>query len=345
MKSIEDNCDLLMKQILFSKYILLCLGIKSDTSDNINNFNIEKGKLYFREYSTDELYVNLNNLKGLCICKEKDGINVMNGIYNVIMKLIQSKMIFCDDFLILCSQFVKSMNSKKEKEFLDKLLTCVRECLTKTNERYDDRGLYYFKYYILHSNIWLCKDDDNKLLFDYINNMANESLISQKQYIWENIKKEENKDFENWNNLCNFCVTDKYYDKYGGDNVVLRQDKIENGIKPVKSDRDIYILNAILDEKNKEKTNFDTISEYNNMYITQCIAFANENNSYFYDRIGHLFENKKTSIYKHGNVKKYDRCLVKSNTDYNKRQFPNGACILGMLMSVVKTFVLFILFI
>ena len=56
MKSMEDICDLLLKQIMFSKYFLVCLDI-----DNVNDdveMKVKEISVCTREFMSDVLYVS-----------------------------------------------------------------------------------------------------------------------------------------------------------------------------------------------------------------------------------------------------------------------------------------------
>ena len=315
MQSIQDLCDLLLTQIMFSKYFLLCLGIKNINDD----FNVksEKEKLeYFlkhvRDYMSDELYVKLDQLeRGLSVIDNKTRINgtdTMDSILSVVMKLIDTKMVISDDLIILswifCNSNSDTSGDNKHELFLNDLLNCVTDCLSGKSE-YKTRNYMYFKQFLLHSNIWYCKDSkNNKLLFDYVDDLVDKLLTEQKKYIRDSIEKEEKEDSENWNKLLEFNT-------YNKNNIQFRQDRITNGIKSLKSVKNAFVTAAKI--SNPE---YNVLAEFNDkIYLTQCIAFANENNEYFQSEIKALFRkspNFNGSI-TGAPVKSYDRCLVKSS--------------------------------
>ena len=317
MKSIQDKSDLLLKQIMFSKYFLLCLGIKNvnddfDIKPQAHRLRIKKDKDIYRDFMSDVLYVKLDKLTlGLGV-NEKGGINlngrnVANGIVSVIMKLIDTKMIINDDLVILSWIFCNA--NGKSKIFLNHLLGCVTDCLNGKSE-YKVRNYFYFKQFLLHSNIWCCKDGANdKLLFDYINTLADKLLIDQKRYIRDSIGKEEKEDNEMWNKLCDFS---KYNSR-----TQFRQDKIVNGIESIKSIKDAYVTASKI-----SNPDYNVLSEFNDkIYLIQCLTFANENNMYFQSEIKKIFSKTadeylfgltKNSI-KEAPVKAYDRCIAKSS--------------------------------
>ena len=338
MKTIEDSSNIFMQQTMFAKYFLKCLNINVNDEVEMENKKHSlitevwrKVHYHHRDFMTNELYRNINDFDGLLTLKDKkEGIKVMDNILAVILRLFETKMLIRDDLLVLCWQYCSNYdsNNKSSKDssgdktslFLDSLIKCVSDCFVKENKYYN-RDYLYFKHFLLNSSIWYCKNYlNNKLLFSYIDDLADKLLLKQKEYIWKCISDESQNDNENWTNLCNFS-------KYNNDNgdTILRQDEIKNGIKSIKSVKEIYCINADMDEHNTEKDSYDMISEYNDkVYLTQCLTFAHQNNEYFQQEIyKYNFWRTKAP------VKKYDRCLVKSNTDYSNETFPSSAHILG----------------
>ena len=311
-KSIENTARLLLTQIMFAKYYLVCLGI------NVNDdYNVEIRKHILdgdnnrqvREFVSDELYVKLNDLgSGLSVAhKIKDGKNVINGTLSVVNKLIDAKMIISDDLMILCWVYCNSIDSisssNKKDAFLNNLLKCVTDCLSDKT-KYKLRSYLYFKKFLLHSNIWYCKDNKNdKLLFDYVYQLADKLLTKQKKYIKQSIENEKKQDSEEWYKLCNF-------NKYNNSDVKLRQDKIFNGIKSIKSIKDVYLIASTISSHD-----FNLLAEFNDkVYLTQCLTFANGNNEYFQSEMRQLLaEANAAGVVKEAPVKVFDRCLVKSS--------------------------------
>ena len=159
----------------------------------------------------------------------------------------------------------------------------------------------YFKEYLLHSNIWYCKDNkEDKLLFEYVNDLVDKLLKKQKECIRDGIEFHEEKEHsEKWEELCEF--------KEYSNETQFRQDKIENGIKPVKNLKNAYGAAIKIDN-----AQFNVLSEFNDkIYLTQCLTFANENNDYFQGEMKKLFGGK--GKFQEAPVKTYDRCLVKSS--------------------------------
>ena len=330
MKSIETARDIFMKQTIFSKYFLRCLGInvEDDIDLQIKNkllriYNVPTAtSIYIKKCTNVELFVRLRELCGLELGdnEQLNDTKFAEKILLVVMRLIETKMVITDDLLILCWEYVKASqhmhnaqknvyDSKEDdnkdnsstahggNKFLKSLLDCVGDCLSGESE-YSSRSYLYFKLFLLHSNIWYAKDyQRDKLLFDYVDELADKFLMKQKLFIKQSIENEEKKDNENWNKLCN-------YDRYKYNGKQLRQDKILNGIRSFKSIKEIYVISS-----NNWNPDYDIASEFNDkVYLTQCLAFAQENNQYFQDEMKKLLKNTKSAP-----VKTYDRCFVKSS--------------------------------
>ena len=322
MKSMEDICDLLLKQIMFSKYFLVCLGI-NNVNDDVD-MNTKQEELHYakRTYMSDVLYVSLDKLQtvlsvvGKNKTKNINGVNVMHGVLSVLKVLLDKRMIISDELLMLCWVYYNVIDNNRNKntklrneidignykdEFLKQhLLACVTDCLSgKSN--YGKRNYIYFKEFLLHSTIWYCKDNkNNKLLFEYVNNLVDKLLITQKKYIRDSIENEEKQDGKQWNKLCNF-------NKYNNSETQFRQDRIDNGIKSFKNIKDAYLTATKICNPQ-----FNVLSEFNDkIYLTQCLTFANENNDYFQSQVKKIFNGKGTI--KKAPVKTFDRCLVKSS--------------------------------
>ena len=76
-------------------------------------------------------------------------------------------------------------------------------------------------------------------------------------------------------------------------------------------------VNADIDEHNIVKDSRDVL------YLTQCLTFALQNNECF-----HQDKREYKLLRAKAPAKKYDRCLIKSNTDYSNETFPSSG-ILG----------------
>ena len=120
--------------------------------------------------------------------------------------------------------------------------------------------------YLIHvsfffSNIWNISCQ-NELLFNKLEDIADEELLNQKTMIWKCVENEEKINKETWNKICLFDVS------INEKNQILRQDCIENAIKPVKSENDLYLTNCSIPESDRDS--FDCFDHYNRVYLTQC---------------------------------------------------------------------------
>ena len=258
--------------------------------------------------------------------------------------LLKNKLLINDEMLLLSYYICRYIDNSNKlmNEFLTTLKDCVLDCLSDSDVTGDQniRNYYYFKQFLLFSQIWFCEDtvsvldnnhnNNSRLLFDMINKLVDEKLVKQKKFIWENAGKEEKNDSENWVKLCNFGMTDDDTNDDRKDSaIVLRQDRIENGIFPLKSSKELYAMKCQMNMNE----NYDIISEYNNkLYLTQCLPFAHANNKTFHQAMQDEFGRNSPSLYfAPAPVKQYDRCLIKSNTDYGDRDYPSVACIVDFL--------------
>ena len=181
---------------------------------------------------------------------------------------------------------------------------------------------------------------DGKLLYEYVDELADKLLIKQKEFIFDSVNKEKVKDESNFYKLCNFEIDIK--DK---SSIVLRQDGLDDGILPLKGEKEIYLGNAIIDAYNSQNTtsqiDYDIISEYNEkIYLTQVLSYGHQNYPYFIEQLSNYFtneenENNKNCVFTKAPVKLYDRCLIKATTDYSIEAYPSAACILDILRSSV----------
>ena len=93
-------------------------------------------------------------------------------------------------------------------------------------------------------------EDDNSLihkklgiLFDFIDNIVENALVIQKQFIFDNINKEQNTDLENWNKLLDFGISDN---KIHNHCRILRQDKIKNGVFSDYTEMDLFQIAPLI---------------------------------------------------------------------------------------------------
>ena len=372
MQSIIDNSDLFVKQIQFSKYFLMQYGMKIENEMNTNNIpkhemiQVSDDSVIKNELFLDSFYYNYDSFKIMKHNKDNEDnkVKLLESIVMTTMNLLKNKLVICDELLILSFEICKNIdinNNRNDKsllsqsssslfnKFSDVLKECVSDCLNDSGMIGDQnvRNYYYFKEYLLFSNVWLCKnsndnnnkinnsnnntedmDNSSRLLFNMIDSVIDKQLLKQKEFIYNNVTNEEKTDGNNWIKLCNFGITN---DSDGNNGVILRQDSIFNGIKPLQSAKELYLMKCDMNEND----NYDIMTEHNSkVYLTQCLTFAHDNNFKFQNEMKKIFTIHGKCKFMTAPVKTYHRCLIKSNTDYSDRQYPSVACIVGMFVCV-----------
>ena len=139
-----------------------------------------------------------------------------------------------------------------------------------------------------------------------------------------------------WDEFCNFDIEiESNSDTIINSNDRLRHDNINNGFVSLKSSKDLYCINAHMGLSDKEKDNYDVfLSQNNRVYLTQCLTFAHANSGYFQHEMSKYFDNDKNCQYCKASVKTYDRCLIKSSTEYSDELYLNTTCILDFCVAV-----------
>ena len=225
---------------------------------------------------------------------EEEAINVMNSIIVCVQSLLQLKMVVSDDLLVLCciySSYCKANNVKNTKmaqEFVSILIEIVENCLSGKNAYYKHRNYLWFKTFILHSNIWFVRNG-SQILFENVVTAVNKQLMFQKEFIWQNMKKEETANDRLFKQLCTFGQSHK---KTASSS--LRQDKIVNGILPKSDELEMLLLKMKIDDTHKD---FDISFENNTkIYLTQCLTYAHVNNDRFQSQMKEYFDVNKFGI-------------------------------------------------
>ena len=346
----NESSDVLTQQIMFAKYFFIMFGcnisnedIKNIKKQNVNNVNC------FNDFVVHyDKFFGLNK-RDVIFKNEKEAISAMNKFVSCMIGVVKNKLVIHDSFLVFCFEycqeiFRKSGNDELLNKFIQSLNECIKDCLTGEN----DRNYLYFKEYLLFSNILYYPT-----IFKTVNALVDAQLMKQKEFIWNSVKQEEKNDSENWSKLLEFGSDFK-------GTKTPRQDKIKNGLKPDKSERELYITAARMEDDNAEKSQYNVFTQYNNKvyltqvklkaylgvvrlcvysilmifydflclvviaYTVQCLTYAHENNGKFQRAMMYAVNNGK---YSGGPVKKFERCLVKSNTDYVEQEYPSVACI------------------
>ena len=242
MKSIQDCTNSFVEQINFAKYFFIKMGIKINEQiskpkhTKSANLNCYLDDFY---YDLSQLFVGANKKQ------EKSGFKSMDNVLDTVLSLLESKVAVLDSFLVLCFEYCRQNYKENElllSNFLLKLENIVFDCLCNDESNYKMRNYYYFKEYLLFSNIWLCKNPrTNALLYEIAKNTTQNKfrfllilplhfcfscllffcvvcfrlcvcvclfacffrLLEQKAYIWKSVKEEEKKDEKHWNSLLN----------------------------------------------------------------------------------------------------------------------------------------------
>ena len=202
-----------------------------------------------------------------------------------LISIIDLKLPFCDDFLVfafILSNLFQNNNNKQLNEKADKLLkifeNVVSDCLSSNdndknnineNREKDDknekdilfkqRNYIWFKPYLQNSNVWLAQNtqknesSQNSILFDKGLEIVDETLIKQKQFIWDNIKTEKK---ENSNKLCEFGMENE--NKTSELELIeVRQDKIAQGITPLENEISTILMKFKMSDSSRK--DFDVL--------------------------------------------------------------------------------------
>lgn len=250
------------------------------------------------------------------ICNNETAVSIMNSVVDCVMKLLEDKQVLSDDILVLCFEYCTRVGgqSAKTKEFVKLLQKITKECVGRAEanpncEIYQQtRDYAWFKEFLLTSNVLLLDtshqatttattatpdDDDVKvknsadkpkiigdssqLVYDYVNMTVNEELKWQKEYIANEVRKEEEMEADSWKELCHF----KEFQTLNP----LRQDRIENGIKPGFEANTLWMLAPNIDNKN-----FHVFEESNlKNYLSTLLIHSQSLNHQFQDCVRTIF--------------------------------------------------------
>ena len=364
-KQIEDAYLKYRNSIEFSKFFLLSLNFSKIESNEKNRMRIDKYQCHMAPSQFDGILSVVSGVEN-----GKEGTLIMNKIVATVMLLLSKKSVVSEDLLVLCFEYCKMVkeqynDSSMFDKFVQILKDTVVDCLDSTKKygaidvNFHTKSFKYhwFKQFLLKSNIWLSKYNDNdskdnkdtndrhgitdeKLLYYEIAKQAIEKpLRNQKEFIWNNVEKEEKFDKDSWNEILTFGSERE-------DIIKLRQDSIEHGIVSTLNTANVYTLLPIVNVND-----FDIFNEANNkIYLTQCLIFAHKMNMIFQNDVENIFSNiykrykadcnkrnidvdSAESIYRCASapVKLYQRCCEKSSTDYRNEQFPSAGSIVDFV--------------
>ena len=383
-KSLELRYNSFTNQYICSMYFLKKLGFNEINRENeiqlketLQHKSYERkdedGNIEYVNHFSDDLYRGFDDMIGLnCDKTTKDDFNrndVMYGLITTVMSMLEMKLPFCDDFLILvcifCNQCIENSKSNEKmvqlsNQFFNLLNSIITDCLTQTQKQNKDkessndemkekdtvstatmiatandssyfktRNYIWFKTFFLHSNIWFVKKNKS-IMFDIALEIVEKELIKQKQFIWNNIENARKENDKAFVEMCQFGGEYKKMNKINN----IRQDKISNGIVSKVNELETILMRRNMGDSQKD---FNIRFENNTkIYLTQCLTFAHSNNESFQKAIKSYFENfqRDTGIeckYQAAPVKLYDRCVVKGTSDYQDRRFPSVANIVDFM--------------
>ena len=167
------------------------------------------------------------------------------------------------------------------------------------------------------------------LLYNFIDNCVQNALLDTRTHIWRNIHHEMNTDRDSWSDL----ISMRNYESY--DLKELRQDYIPNRIQCDKTEHQLWVMQPSVDAN----TNYDVFKEYNTKcYLTQLLSLVHSLNPQFHKDMKRVFKDICKSspyIYRAAPVKSFDKCVLKAESNFNKKKFPTVAYITDFVRSTV----------
>eukprot|EP01083_Nonionella_stella_P076970 209942_1 len=256
--------------------------------------------------------------------------------------LIQNKLPFSDDLLLMCFHF--EMTQHGNDPLKCSLWQCIHDTLNDVLRiPLNRRNWLWFKQYIFGSSLWYQHvKGDEKLLYDLLIEMVSTQLQAQVNYLKPHIDALENKtediqQDDSWEKLKNypeFIVTDNPEG--------LRQDEcIERGtgrellpfpLRPAFSNDQLTKLSANV-------TEFNCHNQYDvHGYLSKLILTAHSLNPIFHEAMRIILNiddqdrNDQYSLkYLEGPVKKLSRSQAKSETDYSHCSYPTTAKVVDFI--------------
>ena len=329
---IESTHLLLKKQLSFAKYFLLYFGC----AINDKQYGPNSDDTLLNQLFVDCSQFSLKQKQTFNNSKESN--NAMKSIVQTLISLIKAKMPISDEVLVLCFAYCNELDNELLNELIESLTDACDQCLNSNYYSTNDssintqlRDYYWFKQFLLFSNSMLLKiQPSNVLMYDYIEKTVGKALVSQKEFIWKQVESEKQQNSKDWNRLVAYNANGK---KINIHKYKLRQDSIPNGMKLDWNKEDLWIMSPLVDRT----SNYQIFEEYNSKaYLTKLLIVSNAMNVMFQSDMKKLFgqiEQKinKSISFQAAPVKKYDRCIVKSNTDYQNEEFPSCASIVDLL--------------
>ena len=167
----------------------------------------------------------------------------------------------------------------------------------------------------------------NDILYKFIDSTVNEALIKQQEFVWDNVQNEEKLDKasneKEWSKILNFTYpsdeSKESKESSNGEKKQLRQDAIENGIKPDKSEIDLFMQLTKMGN-----SGFDLISSYTfDIYLTLLLVESHSMNAIFHNEVKRILQELSNGSCKFAPapVKTRERCIIKTQTDYFEQRY------------------------
>ena len=345
--------------------------IKGVLHKSLEHMEPSKGnRIDYKGYYSDDFYYSLKDLVGLQSNNNEnltlsmvEPDMIMRNIVLSVISLLSLKMVLSQDLLIICAVYCSEFcdkNNELPQQFFQALKNVTKKCLKsnkldKPNKNSNlsenesgidlkERNYQWFKYFLLKSTVWLVRDEteesNESILFNSALEVVNGELIKQQQFIWENVQQEQKENEKMFSQLTSFGTQEKSSQPMK--TTQLRQDTIENGIKSSVTEYELMVSTleaglsgraANIANTNSSSSAFNINFEYTTkVYLTECLRFSHLNNTNFQKHMLKYFSDLDVQCkYASAPVKLYDRCVVKSTSDYSESSFPQSACILDFL--------------
>lgn len=242
-----------------------------------------------------------------------------NEILNVILNGLIKKLPLSDDLLVLSWRYCETQNIQVAMLKILKLV--IADALSYKNVS-KARDYAWFVDYMLNSNIWYQyankNSNSNAFVYDEILDTVNKELYNQKLFLQKkilSIMSLKNEEFKAFNKLCDL--------KEIGISDSIRQDNL----KCNKPEYSAYELIAT------SESDFDSEKEYDTrIYLINLLIKARELNTRFQKQMK-LFVSiiNSNAIYQNASIKKYDRCVEKSQVDYVDAKWPRTAKLIDII--------------
>ena len=212
--------------------------------------------------------------------------------------------------LVLAALYCTKFDLELEKRLIAILQDLTHRCLDSTHDSDTKaRNYTYFKQYLLTSNVSIVKtNENNRLIFDFIEDTVNKAMIVQQEYIDTHVKKQQTIFSTDWNDLMkieeklDFSTTLQE----NTDIVELRQDVVQNAVRAEYNEDELWQIALLIENKN-----FDCFQEFQmKNYLTQLLIAAHSLNGNYQSTIkAAFFKIDSSAVFQTAPVKLEDRYL------------------------------------